>query len=298
MPTSPLHEVLIELLRQVPEHLAPALARALPGLDPNLPVTFVDTSANEPLVVERRADLVMLLGNPKRPELAVVMEIQLNEDGDKPYTWPQYVVAMHTRWRCEVELLVIAPNPRVARWANQPMKLSRRGSQIIPLVLGTDDFPRLDVETLAGHPHATVFHALLHCRDKGDLPLLQQALTDVNTLPQPDRIGYYEILRSCLAPSFLKLAEVAMSLEHTRFYQEFVERLKSEGEGNSRVEPKAKSWVCCERSLANWDGVWRCRAQRPWQKWKPSPSKRWNCWPKTCWTSLRPADLDAWLARH
>jgi hypothetical protein len=51
----------------------------------------VDTSANEPLVVERRADLVMLLGNPQKPELAVVMEIQLNEDGDKPFTWPQYV---------------------------------------------------------------------------------------------------------------------------------------------------------------------------------------------------------------
>jgi hypothetical protein len=53
-----------------------------------------------------------------------------------------------------------------------------------PSTWGTEDFPRLDVETLAGHPHATVFHALLHCRDKGDLPLLQQALTNVNTLPR------------------------------------------------------------------------------------------------------------------
>ena len=44
------------------------------------------------------------------------------------------------------------------------------------------------------------FHALLHCRAKGDLTLLEQALSDVHTLPQPDQIGYYEILRRCLAP--------------------------------------------------------------------------------------------------
>jgi hypothetical protein len=182
------------------------------------------------LVVERRADAVMLIGNPAEPELVVVTEIQLGEDNDKLFSWPQYVVAMRNRWRCHVELLIIAPDPRVVRWARQPIRISHSGSQVVPLVLGTEDFPRLDIDTLAGHPHATVFHALLHCREKKDLPPLQQALSDVHTLPQPDQIGYYEILRRCLAPSFLKLAEVAMSLEHSRFYQELVEKLKAEGE--------------------------------------------------------------------
>ncbi|MEB3298174.1 MAG: DUF4351 domain-containing protein, partial [Candidatus Sericytochromatia bacterium] len=58
--------------------------------------------------------------------------------------------------------------------------------------------------------------------------------------PEPDRIGYYEILRSCLFPSFLELAEVAMSLEHTRFYQELVARLKAEGRAEGVAEGKAE----------------------------------------------------------
>ncbi|MEB3237012.1 MAG: hypothetical protein VKO64_05260, partial [Candidatus Sericytochromatia bacterium] len=212
-----LHEVLIELLRHVPEHLTSALARVVPELDPELPVTLMDPAASVPLVVDRTADLVMMFGEAASPRLVVVVEIQLAKDPDKQWFWPQYVVAMHQRWACAVELLVIAPDPRVAAWARQPIRLNGRGSQIVPLVLGTEDFPRLSLEELAGQPHAAVFHALLHCRDREDLPLLEQALADVGSLPEPDRVGYYQILRSCLFPSFLELAEVAMSLEHTRF---------------------------------------------------------------------------------
>ncbi|MEB3236959.1 MAG: DUF4351 domain-containing protein [Candidatus Sericytochromatia bacterium] len=236
MPPSPLHEVLIELLRQVPDQLAPALARALPDLDPTLPVTFVDGSASEPLVVERRADLVMRIAETARPRLIVVVEIQLGRDNDRLFSWPQYVVAMRQRWRCEVALLVIAPDPKVAAWTRKPIRLDQRGSQIVPLVLGGEDFPRMSLVDLAGHPHATVFHALLHCREREDLPLLEQALNDVKALPDPDRVGYYEILRRCLSPSFLELAEVAMSMEQTRFYQELVERLKAEGEAIGKAE--------------------------------------------------------------
>ncbi|MEB3236958.1 MAG: DUF4351 domain-containing protein [Candidatus Sericytochromatia bacterium] len=246
MPASPLHEVLIELLRQVPDQLAPALARALPDLDPALPVTLVDVSASEPIVVERRADLVMLIGETARPRLIVVVEIQLGRDNDKLYSWPQYVVAMRQRWRCEVALLVIAPDPKVAAWARKPICLDRRGSQVVPLVLGSEDFPRPDLKALSGHPHATVFHALLHCRDRGDLPLLEQALIDVKALPNPERVGYYEILRRCLSPSFLELAEVAMSMEQTRFYQELVERLRAEG----KAEAEARGELLGRRSQA------------------------------------------------
>ncbi|MEB3299014.1 MAG: DUF4351 domain-containing protein [Candidatus Sericytochromatia bacterium] len=96
------------------------------------------------------------------------------------------------------------------------------------------------VEDLAGHPHATVFHALVYCRSREDLPLLEQALVDVQSLPEADRIGKDEILRSCLFRSFLELAEVAMSLEHTRFYQELVERLKAEGVAEGMAQGKAR----------------------------------------------------------
>ncbi|MEB3298209.1 MAG: hypothetical protein VKO21_01830, partial [Candidatus Sericytochromatia bacterium] len=145
----------------------------------------------------------MVFGSTEQPQRALIVEIQLGRDDAKRYSWPQYVVALRERWRCEVELLVIAPDPLVAKWAREPIRLDGRGSQVVPLVLGSEDFPRLALEELAGQPHATVFHALVHCRSREDLPLLEQALVDVQSLPEPDRIGYYEILRSCLFPSFL-----------------------------------------------------------------------------------------------
>ncbi|MEB3236960.1 MAG: DUF4351 domain-containing protein [Candidatus Sericytochromatia bacterium] len=312
MAPSPLHEVLIELLRQVPDQLAPALARVVPGLDPTLPVTFVDASASEPVVVERRADLVMLIGETARPRLIVIVEIQLGRDNDKHYSWPQYVVAMRQRWRCEVALLVIAPDPEVAAWARKPIRLDWRGSQVVPLVLGSGDFPRISLADLAGHPHATVFHALLHCRDRGDLPLLEQALNDIKALPDPDRVGYYEVLRRCLSPSFLGLAEVAMSLEHTRFYQELVARLRAEGEalgearGEARGEAKgeAKGELQGRRSQAL--RAISLLSGRRFGLPGPEALAKMEVLPLETLEQLLedlldftgPEDLEAWLARH
>jgi len=135
MPPSPLHEVPIELLRQAPAHLVPLLARALPGPDPKLPVLCVDAAASEPLVVERRADLVLVLGKPDEPELVVVAEVQLSIERDKQHAWPPYVVALRNRWKCAVALLIIAPESKVARWASQPILLDWLGSRIGPLLL-------------------------------------------------------------------------------------------------------------------------------------------------------------------
>jgi len=240
MPPSPLHEVLVELLRQTPAHLAPLLARALPGLDPALPVLCVDTAASEPLVVERRADLVLVLGKPDEPERVVVAEVQLGIDRDKQFVWPQHVVAMRNRWKCEVALLVIAPDPKVARWASQPILLDRLGSRIVPLVQGSGDLPRPDPAELAGHLRAAVFHALVHCREPADLPLLQQALDDIQTLPGPDRLGYCEILKRHITTSIFKLAEVAMTDIQLRYFQEAADRSRAEGEAKGRAEGKAE----------------------------------------------------------
>ncbi|MEB3204393.1 MAG: DUF4351 domain-containing protein, partial [Candidatus Sericytochromatia bacterium] len=237
------HEVLLELLRRAPGQLAPALMRYVPDLDPTLPVTCVDTSANEPLVVERRADLVMLVGDPTRPRLAVVTEVQLRVDPAKQTAWPQYVVAMRNRWKCDVLLLVIAPDPKVARWASQPIPIEVRGGSIRPLVLGSEEFPRMDLADLAGHPQATVLHALMHCRDRKDLPLFRQAMRDIRMLPRHDRFAYYRVLERYLFPSFLELPEVAMLPIELRHFQEWIDEARAEGEakGEARGEARGKA---------------------------------------------------------
>ncbi|MEB3196496.1 MAG: DUF4351 domain-containing protein, partial [Candidatus Sericytochromatia bacterium] len=59
-------------------------------------------------------------------------------------------------------------------------------------------------------------------------------------LPARDRIGYHEIMRVGLAPSFLTLAEVAMSFEQTNWYQSLVANWRAEGREEGRQEGRAE----------------------------------------------------------
>lgn len=113
-------------------------------------------------------------------------------------------------------MLEISPESRAAVWPRDPGILNRRGSQMVPMVLGGEDFPMQDLPALAGHPQPTASHARVHRRGPGSLPWLDQALNDVCALPEPGRVGYHEILQRCRSPSFPGLVEVAMNLEHSR----------------------------------------------------------------------------------
>jgi hypothetical protein len=230
MPPSAHHEILVELLRQAPQEAVEAVWRLRGLAPPGLPLHIAPAEATEHLPVERRADLVVLVGEATRPTSLVVVEVQLARDLAKHYSWPQYVTSLRARWRCDVELLVAAPDPKVARWAARPIALNASGSVLVPLVLGPGTLPRLPPGELVGRPHSAVLQALMHCRGPGDLPLFQQAMHILEPLPARDRIGYHEIMRVALAPSFLALAEVAMSFEQTHWYQNLVETWKAEGE--------------------------------------------------------------------
>jgi hypothetical protein len=126
--------------------------------------------------------------------------------------------------------LVVAPAPKVAAWAAQPIANDQGGCRLTPLVLGAETLPRAAPEMLAGRSHTAMLQALMHCRGPADVPLFEQAMSTLETLSTQERLGYHEILRSCLAPTFLAITVVAMSMENTRWYQSFVERLEAEGE--------------------------------------------------------------------
>lgn len=75
-----------------------------------------------------------------RPSLGLVVELQLNIDAEKQYSWPAYVTNLRARIRCPVLLMVITSEKGVARWAARPIE--RGGdSRIVPLVLGPENVP-------------------------------------------------------------------------------------------------------------------------------------------------------------
>ena len=65
---------------------------------------------------EYRSDsLTVLRDGAGKAVGAVIVEVQLWDDDDKRRTWPLYVAAARARYGCPATLLVLAPNPAVAR---------------------------------------------------------------------------------------------------------------------------------------------------------------------------------------
>ncbi len=96
-------ELLVELLSTRPTLTLPAWRRAEP----------VDADLSQPSL-ELRADLCVVLRNPE-PVWVLVAEVQLHRDPDKPFAWAAYVATAHLRWRCPATLIVVCPDPGVAR---------------------------------------------------------------------------------------------------------------------------------------------------------------------------------------
>ena len=123
---SQLHEALLLLFRNRPQ-LAPELLRD--ALHVRLPayteVRIESAQLTEVQPAEYRADLVVLLYEGV-PVLGIVVEVQLQPDEDKRYSWPVYTAGLRARIRCPVCLLVVTPQEAVAKWAGAGHRSGRR----------------------------------------------------------------------------------------------------------------------------------------------------------------------------
>ena len=117
------HNALVEMFRENPE-LAPHFLALLFQVDvpPHTSVVVVESSLDQLIPVEFRADLVLELRDAKGAlVLAIVLEVQREKDPDKEYSWPVYVAVLRAKKRCPTVVLVVAPDADVAAWAAQPI---------------------------------------------------------------------------------------------------------------------------------------------------------------------------------
>jgi hypothetical protein len=110
---------------------------------------------------EYRADLVVLLIDGK-PVLGIVVEVQLNPDPRKQYTWPVYVASLRARIECPCCILVITPSPKTADWASQPITVGP-GNDLLPLVVAPTGIPVVtDLNQAAQAPELAVLSVMAH----------------------------------------------------------------------------------------------------------------------------------------
>jgi len=110
---SPLHDIAVEALRIDHSIVLELVARAFPA-SASGPVFVADPVMHNIQNIEHRADLVLFLGDPQAPAVAVIVEVQLAPDDHKPWRWPLYVTTLADRHRCPVHLVVVAMRPEVA----------------------------------------------------------------------------------------------------------------------------------------------------------------------------------------
>ncbi|HEU4408901.1 MAG TPA: hypothetical protein VFS43_26805 [Polyangiaceae bacterium] len=268
MVASLLHEALVELFQRNPR-LAPLVAAAgglaLPAYDE---VHLHPGELTELVPVGYRADAVVLLTTRGKARHALLVEVQLGDDGDKRFSWPLYQAATRARHRCPATLCVLALEPDVGRWCAEPIDTGQPDSPFVPLVLGAGAVPLVRDPT--ADPHLATLSALAHGNEPGGHEVVLAALGAAERLGGDEGAMLQQIIWASLGEAARRALEAMMDYEKVKaispFYREGLERGQREGkaeglrEGEARGKAAALVAVLAARGLEV-DGETRARIE-------------------------------------
>ncbi len=234
------HNALVEMFRENPE-LAPHFLALLFHVDvpPHASVMVVESSLDQLIPVEFRADLVIELRDAKGMlVLAIVLEVQRDEDPDKKYSWPVYVAAVRARKRCPTVVLVVAPDAGVATWAAQPIDLGLGLGSVQPVVLGPASVPEVtDTAMAERETELAVLSAVAHGNGPNGLAVVQAALVALGRLDREHAAVYFQIIWNVLREPMRRALEALVMERQIEgrtpfppFAQQIFERGSREGE--------------------------------------------------------------------
>ena len=233
MPVSLDHEVLVEMFRNRGE-LAPELLRTCARITldhERIEVTSIDLS--QVTSTEYRADAVVELRDRENAVLAaVVVEVQLDRDPDKKYTWPAYVSVLRARLRRSVTLLVFTSDPAVTRWAKKPIDLGHPGFCLEPIVIQLEDLPESVDRPLAQKlPELAVLTAMAH----PSRTTAETAVEAIARLPEDQKQLYLDVILARLPAAVRQLLESSM-LRGYKYQSEYALRYFNQGRDEGREE--------------------------------------------------------------
>ncbi|WP_438040891.1 hypothetical protein [Sorangium sp. So ce128] len=208
------HEALVELFKNRPTLAAEMLHDALGQPVPTFTEARVESSDLAEIVPsDRRADVVvvLLVGEQQRPAMAIVVEVQLGVDPDKPYVWPVYVTQTRARHRCPTWLLVVTIDAGIARWCARPIDAGHPGLTLTPLVLGPAGVPVVtDAEQARAAPEVVVLSAMAHGQGEAGEAIGVAFLAAAAGLDEERRAVYGDLVLSSLNAAARRMLEAMM----------------------------------------------------------------------------------------
>ena len=206
-----IHEALLDLFRNRAELTRELLRILCPDQLPALDHSTAESASidlSQVTSTEYRADQVTVFRRADRSaSLAVVIEVQLHIDPRKRVTWPVYVTTAGANLECPVLLLVLAPDPAVARWASRPIPTGHPGFDLRPLVLSYSEIPRVvEPQHAVQLPELGVLSALAH--PEHDVALA--AFAGLRTLPDDQVKLYFDLIWKALSDTVRSSLEAHM----------------------------------------------------------------------------------------
>ncbi|MGK3965067.1 hypothetical protein WMF38_12900 [Sorangium sp. So ce118] len=233
------HEALVELFKNRPtlaaEMLQDALGQSVPAFTE---ARIVSSDLTEILPSDRRADVivVLLVGEQQRPAMAIVVEVQLGVDPDKPYAWPVYVTQTRARHRCPTRLLAVTIDPEIARWCSRPIDTGHPGWILTPLVLGPEGVPVVtDAEQATAAPEVVVLSAMAHGQGDAAEAIGVAFLAAAAGLDQERRTMYGDLVLSSLNAAARRTLEAMMKAGY-EFQSEFARSYVAKGEIKAKAQ--------------------------------------------------------------
>jgi hypothetical protein len=239
---STLHEALVLLFRESPRLAPMLLARTLGNggdvwltEDADIQVTSSEFADLDP--PEYRADVVLRIpenGDGKDRDKATrevfIVEVQLDTDPLKHFTWPQYVTAARTRFRCPATLAVVAVDERVARWCAQPITLDRAGNVFRPVVIGPAAIPVVTDEAQARTcPELAVLSVIAHGHEPGSEAIGAAALAACDRLDSAQARLYADLIYTNLNEIARATLEALMQQHNYTYQSDFAKKYVAEG---------------------------------------------------------------------
>ncbi|WP_441290245.1 hypothetical protein ACSRUE_06395 [Sorangium sp. KYC3313] len=236
------HEALVELFKNRPTLAAEMLHDALGHPVPTFTEARVESSDFTEIVPsDRRADVVvvLLVGEQQRPAMAIVVEVQLGVDPDKPYVWPVYVTQTRARHRCPTGLLVVTIDAAMARWSARPIDTGHPGWTLTPLVLGPHGVPVVtDAEQAKAAPEVAVLSAMAHGQSEAAEAIGEAFFAAAAGLDEERRAVYGDLVLSSLNAAARRRLEAMMKSGY-QFQSEFARSYVAKGRQEGILEAKA-----------------------------------------------------------
>jgi hypothetical protein len=188
---------------------------------------------------EYRADVVVLLLDRDIPVRVIIVEVQLAVDPRKRFTWPAYVAGARAIQGCPADLLVVAPDPMVARWCAEPIEIGVPGFVLHPPVLHRGAVPVVtDRAEAARRPELGVLSAMAHGETEQGATIAAALLPTILELDDNRARLYYDLVYNSLNEAARRALEAMM--KGYEYQSDFAKKYVAEGRAEGRTEGRAE----------------------------------------------------------